>query len=66
VQRSLQTSNEELNVKVRLASVWYTHSPILLKELQSCATEFKRYMSDLAKSIKTAATEMAMGIVHAR
>lgn len=55
-----------VDVKVRLASVWYTHSPLLVRELQSCATEFKQYLSNLARSIKSAATEMAMGFVHAR
>lgn len=55
-----------VDVKVRLASVWYTHSSLLVKELQSCATDFKQYLSNLARSIKSAATEMAIGLVHAR
>ena len=54
------------NISVRFASVWYTHSPRLLCELQSCATEFKQYLSNLARSIGSAATEMAIGLVHAR
>lgn len=67
VKRSLQTSSPDcIDVKVRLASVWYTHSPLLVLELQSCATEFKQYLTNLARSIKSAATEMAMGFVHAR
>ncbi|KAK6626649.1 hypothetical protein RUM44_009125 [Polyplax serrata] len=67
VKRSLQSDSQDgVDVKVRLASVWYTHSPLLVKELQSCATEFKQYLSNLARSIKSAATEMAMGFVHAR
>ena len=51
---------------VRLASVWYTHSPELLFELQSCADEFKQYLSNLARSIGSAATEMAIGLVRTR
>ncbi|XP_069683777.1 intermembrane lipid transfer protein Vps13D isoform X2 [Periplaneta americana] len=53
-------------IKVRMASVWYTHSPHFVTELQSCATEFKQYLTNVARSIKSAATEMAMGLVHAR
>lgn len=55
-----------LDLKLRMASLCYTHSPRLLHELSSCATEFKSYMSSLASSIKTAATEVAMGIVSKR
>ncbi|XP_071050524.1 intermembrane lipid transfer protein Vps13D isoform X2 [Onthophagus taurus] len=66
--RSLHCSREgdEAEIIVRMASLWYTHSPQFLKELQSCATEFKQYLSHLAKSIKSAATDMALGLVHAR
>jgi len=51
---------------MRMASVWYTHSPCLVEELGSCATEFKQYLANLARSIRSAATEMALGLVHAR
>lgn len=53
-------------ISIRFASVWYTHSPHLLLELQSCAKEFKQYLANLARSIGSAATEMAIGLVHAR
>lgn len=49
-----------------MASLWYTHSPQFLREIQSCATEFKQYLSNLARSIRLAATDMALGLVHAR
>lgn len=49
-----------------MASVWYTHSGIFIGEIQSCATEFKQYLSNLAKSIKAAATDMAIGLVQTR
>lgn len=49
-----------------MASLWYTHSSQFLAELQSCATEFKQYMANLARSIRSAATDMALGLVHAR
>ncbi|XP_042225636.1 vacuolar protein sorting-associated protein 13D-like isoform X3 [Homarus americanus] len=58
--------SENLTVKLRLASVCYTHSPLFLQELKSCATEFKHYMAVVALSIKHAATEMAMGLVSKR
>ena len=63
----LQTPDDEnLTLKLRLASVCYTHSPHFLQELKSCATEFKQYMTRVASSIKHAATEMAMGLVSKR
>ncbi|CAN7986722.1 unnamed protein product [Ixodes hexagonus] len=55
---------ECLDVVVRMASVCYIHSPQLLHELASCAVEFKHYMSVLAKSIRDAAAEVALGIVN--
>lgn len=58
--------SEDLRVQLRLASVCYTHSPHFLKELRSCATEFKHYMTVVASSLKHAATEMAMGLVSKR
>lgn len=33
-----------VNVKVRMASVWYTHCARLVQELSWCATEFKQYL----------------------
>ncbi|RZF46007.1 hypothetical protein LSTR_LSTR006773 [Laodelphax striatellus] len=57
---------QEAEISLEMASVWYTHSPRLLFELQSCATDFKQYMAHLARTIGTAATEMAIGLVHAR
>nr|XP_015839049.1 PREDICTED: vacuolar protein sorting-associated protein 13D isoform X1 [Tribolium castaneum] len=67
VVRSLQTDAQDVaDVTVRMASLWYTHSPQFVMELQSCASEFKQYLSNLARSIRTAATDMALGLVHAR
>ncbi|CAN8016602.1 unnamed protein product [Ixodes persulcatus] len=57
-------SLECLDVLVRTASVCYIHSPQLLHELTSCAVEFKHCMAVLAKSIRDAATEVALGIVN--
>ena len=46
-----------------MASVVYVHSASFLEELNSCAADFKQLMSSLAQHIKTAATEIALGIV---
>ncbi|CAK1552703.1 unnamed protein product [Leptosia nina] len=56
----------EVKVQVQVASVWYTHSGPLLRELQSCLTEFKQYLANLARSIRAAAADMAIGLVHPR
>ncbi|GLH07616.1 Vacuolar protein sorting-associated protein 13D [Gryllus bimaculatus] len=67
VHRTLDSAPQDCaDIKVRMASVWYTHSPRLITELQSCASEFKQYLTNLARSIRSAATEMAIGLVHAR
>ncbi|XP_050345761.1 intermembrane lipid transfer protein Vps13D [Nymphalis io] len=56
----------EVQVSVRVASVWYTHSGPLLRELQSCVAEFQQYLANLARSIRAAAADMAIGLVHPR
>ncbi|XP_054285267.1 intermembrane lipid transfer protein VPS13D-like [Macrosteles quadrilineatus] len=66
LQRDLHSQSDSAAISIRFASVWYTHSPHLLLELQSCAKEFKQYLANLARSIGSAATEMAIGLVHAR
>ncbi|XP_044592109.1 vacuolar protein sorting-associated protein 13D isoform X2 [Cotesia glomerata] len=54
----------ETDISIRVGSVWYTHAPHLISELRSCADEFKQYMSNLARSIGAAATDMAIGLVQ--
>lgn len=68
VTRNLKESTDKdiADVNICMASLWYTHSPLFVIELQSCATEFKQYLANLARSIKSAATDMALGLVHAR
>lgn len=56
----------EVQATVRVASVWYTHSGPLLRELQSCVAEFQQYLANLARSIRAAAADMAIGLVHPR
>ncbi|XP_057336557.1 intermembrane lipid transfer protein Vps13D isoform X1 [Microplitis mediator] len=62
---NLQSSSVvEADISIRIGSVWYTHAPHLISELRSCADEFKQYMSNLARSIGAAATDMAIGLVQ--
>ena len=66
-----ETNNDKqlkktLDVKLRMASMCYLHSSSFLEELNSCASDFKTYMSNLAHSIRSAATDLALGIVNRR
>lgn len=54
-----------MDISMRIGSVWYTHAPHLISELRSCADEFKQYLSNLARQIGAAATDMAIGLVNA-
>ncbi len=36
--------NACVNIKIRMASVWYTHCARFIQELNWCATEFKHYL----------------------
>lgn len=56
----------EICVQVEMASLCYTHSPIFLKELSLCMDTFQEYMTKVSDSIKSAATEVAMGLVQTR
>lgn len=60
---SMTVSPVSVSVSVHVASVWYTQSAALLVELQSCVTEFKQYLANLARSIRAAAADMAIGLV---
>ncbi|XP_043480928.1 vacuolar protein sorting-associated protein 13D isoform X1 [Leptopilina heterotoma] len=53
------------DITIRVGSVWYTHAPHLISEIRSCADEFKQYLSNLARQIGAAATDMAIGLVQA-
>lgn len=55
-----------IDIKIRMASVWYIHCARFLQELTWCATEFKQYLKTLARSIKEKAADMALGLVQPR
>lgn len=63
---SLLEENEHLEAKFKMAALTYIHCPKFLEELVDCVSEFRDYMTKVASSIKTAATEVAMGIVGVR
>lgn len=71
VNRNTRQASEEdcteidLDFTIRVASVWYIHAPHLISELRSCADEFKQYLSNFARQIGAAATDMAIGLVNA-
>ncbi|KAL6436334.1 hypothetical protein ACFW04_004699 [Cataglyphis niger] len=71
VNRNTRQASEEdcteidLDLTIRVASVWYIHAPHLISELRSCADEFKQYLSNFARQIGAAATDMAIGLVNA-
>ncbi|XP_055691450.1 intermembrane lipid transfer protein Vps13D isoform X2 [Lutzomyia longipalpis] len=56
--------NAGVEIKIRMASVWYTHCARFMQELSWCATEFKHYLKNLARSIREKATDMALGFVQ--
>ncbi|KAL7019068.1 hypothetical protein ACKWTF_011000 [Chironomus riparius] len=58
--------NACVDIKIRMGSVWVIHCARFMQELSWCATEFKHYLKNLAKSIKEKATDMALGLVQPR
>lgn len=63
ITRDLQACIE---LKIRMASVWYIHCARFIQELAWCASEFKQYFRNFAKSIKEKAADMALGLVQPR
>ena len=57
---------EAVEASFDMASLCYIHCPKFLDELVDCVSEFRDYMTSVASSIKTAATEVAMGMVGGR
>lgn len=53
-----------VDIRIRMASVWYTHCARFVQELSWCATEFKHYLKNVARSIRDKATDMALGLVQ--
>ena len=58
--------NLDRTVKVKMASLCYTHSPAFLRDLMQSIDDFKDYMSNMGETLRHAAAEAAMGWVHKR
>ncbi|XP_058447485.1 intermembrane lipid transfer protein Vps13D isoform X2 [Malaya genurostris] len=58
--------NAVVDVRVKMASVWFIHCARFIQELSWCASEFKHYLKNLARSIRDKATDMALGLVQSR
>ena len=58
--------NACVDVKVKMASVWFIHCARFMQELNWCASEFKHYLKNLARSIRDKAADMALGLVQSR
>ena len=63
---SVLCNPSEVGLTLRMASLFYTHSPLFLKELGLCISDFTEYFEQVGDSIKTAATEVAMGLVQTK
>ncbi|XP_053697242.1 intermembrane lipid transfer protein Vps13D [Sabethes cyaneus] len=59
-------ANAIIDVRVKMASVWFIHCARFMQELSWCASEFKHYLKNLARSIRDKATDMALGLVQSR
>lgn len=66
IYKSITMSKQDVMVQIRMASVCYIHSPLFLRELTECLSDFKDYTYNVASSIKHAAKEVARGLVAKR
>ena len=57
---------ETTDLTLRMASLCYIHSPRFLSDISKCMKECHDYLTGVASSVKHAATEVAMGLVHKR
>ena len=57
---------EVVEASFDMASLCYIHCPKFLDELVDCVSEFRDYMTTVATSIRSAAAEVAMGMVGGR
>ena len=53
-----------VSLELELASVYYTHSPIFIKDLSQCLVNFKEYLSTIGTSLRHVAAEMAIGLMR--
>ena len=65
VFHKIHVSSDEILANFDMASLYYTHCPLFLKELMDGLSEFQEYMSSFASTVGKAASEMARGMVGA-
>ena len=63
---SLQSEDDErqLSLDVRMGSLCYTHSAHFLSEVSACVSEFQQSVTNMAVSLKLAAAEIAVDLMH--
>ena len=61
---SLLGASDDTRIKLRMASLIYTHSPLFLRELSLCIIAFTEYLVNVGDSLKTAAHEVALNLVN--
>jgi len=61
--KSLSAASNTVKLILRMASVTYLHIPHLLQELTLCVSDFHAYFLRITDSLRTAAADLAMGLV---
>ena len=61
-----QEMSHQMSLELHVASISYLHSTAFLRELNSCASDFLSFLSKIATSISSAATDLALGILQRR
>ena len=60
------TATSSMNIDMHIASARYVHSTEFLSELSLCAGDFHDYAASMARSLQTAAADVAKGFVTAK
>jgi len=61
--KSVSATGNTVKLILRMASVTYLHIPHLLHELTLCVSDFRAYFMRITDSLRTAAADLAMGLV---
>lgn len=63
VVKSTDAAKNTVKLMLRMASVTYLHIPHMLHELALCVSDFHAYFMRITDSLRTAAADLAMGLV---
>ena len=61
--KAVSAGKNSVKLILRMASVTYLHIPHLLHELALCFSDFRAYFMRITDSLRTAAADLAMGLV---